>query len=101
MVERSKEGENPASSLASVFKGGRISGWVERNKEAVGAGRTEEVELDLLAKLCPSLAERTREMSAEEKVQLVQEALSLADESPLSATHYRPVEPGSSILERK
>jgi len=101
MVERGKKRENPASLLAKTFKSGRISGWVERNREAIEAGRTEEVELDSLERLCPSLAERTREMSADGKVQLVQEALSLAEESPLSATHYQSVEPGSPILVRK
>jgi hypothetical protein len=101
MVEIGKKGENPASLLASVFEGGRISGWVERNREAIKAGRTEEVELDSLERLCPSLAERTRKMSADGKVQLIQEALSLTEESPLSATHYQPTELGSPILVRK
>ncbi|MDP4000819.1 MAG: hypothetical protein Q8P83_01105 [bacterium] len=87
--------------LAGTFKGGRVSGWVERNRQAVGEGDQSRIELDLLDKLCPSFAEATQGLTPEEKIQAAQEALVIADSSPLSATNYEPAFPGSVTLVRK
>lgn len=93
--------EKIVEGLAETFKGGRVSGWVERNRRAVGEGDQSRVELDLLDKLCPSFAEATRGLTPEEKIQVAREALVVADSSPLSATNYEPAFPGSTTLVRK
>lgn len=93
--------EKYVTGLAGTFQGGRISGWVERNRQAVGEGDQSAIELDLLDKLCPSFAEATQELSPEEKIQAAQQALAIADSSPLSATNYEPAFPGSATLVRK
>lgn len=74
------------SRLASVFKGGRISGWVTRNRKALESERWEDVELGLLLQLSPSFVKGTVGLGEVEKINLVVAALMLADESPLSAT---------------
>ncbi|MBM4402682.1 MAG: hypothetical protein FJ044_05560 [Candidatus Cloacimonetes bacterium] len=74
------------SNLAGVFKGGRISGWVIRNRGALESGNWEDVELDRLLVLSPSFAERTAGLTSLEKMDLIVKALALADESYLSAT---------------
>lgn len=87
--------------LAGTFKGGRVSGWVERNRQAVGEGDQSRIEVDLLNKLCPGFAEATQELTPKEKIQAAREALIAADSSPLSATNYEPAFPGSVTLVRK
>ena len=93
--------KNPVSRLANVFKTGRISGWVERNRAAIQEGKTDEVELELLLTLSPGFNRMTESLPAEEKIRLANEALDLADESPLSATHYKPLTPNSSVWVRR
>ncbi len=77
-------------SLANVFKGGRISGWVERNRQALEADDYVPEEIQTLDNLSPSFAKNTSGLSPEEKAKVAREALKLADQSPLSATNYRP-----------
>lgn len=93
--------EKIVQGLAGTFIGGRISGWVERNRQAVGEGDQTRVELELLDRLCPSFAEATQGLTPEEKIQAAREALVAADSSPLSATNYEPAFPGSQTLVRK
>lgn len=93
--------EKIVRGLAGTFMGGRVSGWVERNRQAVGEGDQSRVELDLLDKLCPSFAEATQGLNPEEKIQVAREALVIADSSPLSATNYEPAFTGSATLVRK
>lgn len=77
-----------AETLAGVFKGGRISGWVERNRQALEAGNCVPEEIQRLEKLSPSFERDTGNFTLEQKAQVAREALSLADESPLSATRF-------------
>lgn len=77
---------NPTEHLAGVFKGGRISAWVDRNRNAIQAKDTQEVELELLLTLSPGFAEKTKGSSPDVRLSLIQQALTLADASPLSAT---------------
>ena len=93
--------EKIVRGLTGTFIGGRVSGWVERNRQAVGEGDQSRVELDLLEKLCPSFAEATQGLTPEEKIQAARLALVAADLSPLSATNYEPAFPGSMTLVRK
>jgi len=93
--------KNPVSHLTGVFKGGRISGWVERNRIALQEENANEVDLELLLALSPGLNRMTQGLQAEEKIQLVNQALHLADESPLSTTRYKPLAPNSSVWVRK
>ncbi len=46
----------PVIRLANTFIGGRISGWVERNRQVLAEGDIDPVELELLDKLCPGFA---------------------------------------------
>lgn len=96
-----KKPESYVTGLVGTFEGGRINGWVERNRYTICKGDQSEIELDLLDKLCPSFAEDTRGLSPEEKIQAAREALAIADSSPLSATNYEPAFPGSATLVRK
>lgn len=81
-----KDKREAVSHLASVFKGGRISGWVARNRQPLRSGNRESVELDLLLQLSPGFAQKTAGLPQAEMIQLIKEALALADENPLSAT---------------
>ncbi len=74
--------------LARVFAGGRISGWVERNRHVLETGDFVPEEIARLEKLSPSFAKNTQGMTVEQKALLAMGALMLADKSPLSATHY-------------
>jgi hypothetical protein len=89
------------TGLAGTFKGGRISGWIERNRQSLGEGEVSSVELELLDKLCPSFATETKGLTPEQKAQAARDALVLADQSPLSATNYEPTFPDSMTLVRK
>lgn len=80
-------------TLANVFKGGRISGWVERNRHLLEAGDSVPEEIILLEKLSPSFAKNTEKSTLEEKSKIAREALVLADQSPLSATNFKPISP--------
>jgi len=82
------------ADLANVFMGGRISGWVGRNRSQVS-------ELELLDKLSPGFAEATKGLRPEEKILAITQALAIADGSPLSATNYEPISADSCILRRK
>lgn len=93
--------EKYITRLAGTFQGGRISGWVERNRQAIEEGDQSGIELNLLDKLCPTFAESTRGLSSEEKIQATRQALAIADSSPLSATNYEPAFSGSATLVRK
>jgi len=93
--------EKIVRGLVGTFKGGRVSGWVERNRQSVGEGDQSRVELGLLDKLCPSFAEATQGLTPEEKIQAVRGALVAADSRPLSATNYEPAFPGSIALVKK
>lgn len=100
-MKAENKSEKIVEGLAGTFKGGRISGWVERNRQAVCEGDRARVELDLLDRLCPSFAEATQGLTPEEKIQAAREALAAADSSPLSATNYEPSFSGSLTLVRK
>jgi hypothetical protein len=80
-------------ALANVFKGGRISGWVGRNRHILETGDSVPEEMTLLEKLSPSFAKNTEGSTLEEKAQIVREALALADQIPLSATNFKPISP--------
>ena len=101
MSPESKTKLSYVEGLAGTFKGGRISGWVERNRQALGEGDVTSVELELLGKLCPSFATETKGLTPEQKAQAARDALTLADQNPLSATNYEPAFPGSMTLVRK
>jgi|GEM_PF-3517069 len=79
---------NGAKNLAGVFKAGRISDWVDRNRPLLDNGDLSSLELGLLGKLSPGFAEATKELTAEAKIEIIREALDIADSSPLSATRF-------------
>ncbi len=87
--------------LSSLFKGGRIGGWVERNRDLIEKENPEGLELDLLLEHSPGFAELTEELSVEERIQKIREALIKADNNPLSATNYMPSPDNPNILVRK
>lgn len=72
--------------LANVFKGGRISGWVTRNRQVLETNDYVPEEIQLLDRLSPSFAKNTRGLKMTEKARIAKEALEIADQSPLSAT---------------
>lgn len=76
--------------LSNLFRGGRISGWAERNTQALLEGEIPTEELDRLNKLSPGFAEKTQNLQPEDRLMLIKDALARADQSPLSATRIAP-----------
>lgn len=76
-------------NLSDLFVSGRISGWVERNSQALHEGDINALELDKLEALNLGFADQTRSLSPEGKLMMIKDALSRADQNPLSATRLK------------
>lgn len=86
-------------NLSGVFRGGRILGWVERNRGNLG--QISDEELKKLEQLSPTFARDTKDMEQVERNQIITLALADADEFPISATQYELISANSQILRRK
>lgn len=69
------------------FRGGRINGWVARNRQPLETNDYVSEEIKLLEQFSPNFARNTNGLTLEQKVQFIRKALQLADQSPLSATN--------------
>lgn len=90
-----------AQHLSAVFIGGRISSFFNRNEEGIRSGELPEEGIERLKVLSPGFAKIVCEhqLTVGECRQSAQQAAELADESPLSATHYQQT--GQGLFERK